>query len=129
MSLSAQNKIETIREWSMNTFKTTKQFLSERFGKASRTVDLELEASIESLRDTQRKYSNVLRLARAMTSHFYNVVQTQKQLGESFSELSQKSPELQEEFIYNCETQRTLVKNGEILLGEPYFSVRFIKCL
>lgn len=118
MSLTAQSKIETLKEWSLNTFKTTKQFVSEKFGKGSRTVDLELEASIESLRDTQRKYANVLRLARALASHFYNVVQTQKSLGESFSELAQKSPELQEEFIYNCETQRTLVKNGEILLGK-----------
>ncbi|GFN79359.1 Arfaptin-2 [Plakobranchus ocellatus] len=126
---SAQNKIDTIKEWSMNTFKTTKQFLSERFGKASRTVDLELEASIESLRDTQRKYSNILRLARAMASHFYNVVQTQRLLGESFSELSQKSPELQEEFIYNCETQRTLVKNGEILLGALNFFISSVNTL
>lgn len=38
---------------------------------------LELEAQIEQLRDTQRKYSNILRLARALTSHFYHVVQTQ----------------------------------------------------
>ena len=29
------------------------------------------------LRETQRKYSNILRLARALTSHFYHVVQTQ----------------------------------------------------
>ena len=37
----------------------------------------ELESQIESLRETQRKYSNILRLARALTSHFYHVVQTQ----------------------------------------------------
>lgn len=82
-------------------------------------MDLEMEASIESLRDVQRKYANILRMARAMASHFHNVVQTQRALGDSFSELAQKSPELQEEFLFNCETQRTLVKNGEILLGKP----------
>jgi len=37
----------------------------------------ELEAHIEQLRDTQRKYSNVLRLSRALASHFFHVVQTQ----------------------------------------------------
>jgi hypothetical protein len=37
----------------------------------------ELESQIESLRETQRKYSNILRLSRALTSHFYHVVQTQ----------------------------------------------------
>ncbi len=49
----------------------------EKLGKTSRTVDVELEGQIEALRDTQRKYANILRLARALTSHFYHVVQTQ----------------------------------------------------
>ncbi|XP_013088336.2 arfaptin-2-like isoform X1 [Biomphalaria glabrata] len=129
VSLNAQSKIETLKEWSVNTFKTTKQFISERIGKATKTVDVEMETSIEALRETQRKYANILRLARAMTSHFYNVVQTQKALGEGFSELAQKSPELQEEFIYNCETQRTLVKNGEILLGALNFFTSSVNTL
>jgi hypothetical protein len=51
--------------------------LFEKLGKTSRTVDTELEAQIENLRDTQRKYGNILRLARALTSHFYHVIQTQ----------------------------------------------------
>jgi len=38
--------------------------ISERFGRGSRTVDLEPEAQIEVLRDTKRKYENMLRLAR-----------------------------------------------------------------
>lgn len=37
----------------------------------------ELENQIEGLRDTQKKYANILRLVRTMTSHFYHVVQTQ----------------------------------------------------
>lgn len=129
LSVTAQNKIESIKEWGMYQFKTTKQFISERFGKGSKTVDLEMEASIEALRDTQRKYANILKLVRAMTSHFSNVVQTQRTLGESFSELAQKSPELQEEFVYNCETQRTLVKNGEILLGALNFFISSVNTL
>ena len=81
-------------------------------------MDVELEAQIEGLRETQRKYANILRLARALTSHFSNVVQTQRQLGEAFGEMSQKTPELQEEFSYNSETQKVLSKNGETLLGK-----------
>ena len=45
-------------------------------------------------------------------------MQTQRALGDVFSELSQKNPELREEFTYNSETQRILCKNGETLLGE-----------
>lgn len=68
--------------------------ISERFGRGSRTVDLELETQIEVLKDTKRKYENLLRLARALTDHFYSMVQTQHALGDTFADLSQKSPEL-----------------------------------
>jgi len=46
------------------------------------------------------------------------MMQTQRALGDVFSELSQKNPELREEFTYNSETQRVLCKNGETLLGK-----------
>lgn len=68
---------------------------SERFGRGSRTVDLELEAQIEVLRDTKSKYENILRLANALINHFQSMVQTQQALGDTFTDLSQKSPELQ----------------------------------
>ena len=45
-------------------------------------------------------------------------LQTQKSLGDMFSQLSLKNPELHEEFTSNSETQRILCKNGEILIGE-----------
>jgi len=45
------------------------------------------------------------------------MMQTQRALGDVFSELSQKNPELREEFTYNSETQRVLCRNGETLLG------------
>lgn len=123
------SKIESLRNWSISTYKCTRQTLYEKLGKTSRTVDTELEAQIEQLRDTQRKYSNLLRLARALTSHFYHVVQTQQALGESFSDLSQKSPELQEEFLYNAETQRGLTRNGETLLAALNFFVSSVNTL
>ncbi|XP_078682647.1 arfaptin-2-like isoform X11 [Branchiostoma floridae x Branchiostoma belcheri] len=118
---NAVSKIESIKNWSLKQIKCTRQILSERFGRGSRTVDLQLEAQIEVLRDTQRKYQQILRLARGMASHFYNVVQTQRALGDTFSDLAQKSPELQEEFTYNAETQKALCKNGETLLGAINF--------
>lgn len=71
------SKIDTIKSWSISTYKCTKQLMYEKLGKSSRTVDVELESQIESLRDTQRKYLHLLRLSRALTSHFYHVVQIQ----------------------------------------------------
>uniref|UniRef100_UPI0037E8D120 arfaptin-2b isoform X1 n=1 Tax=Semicossyphus pulcher TaxID=241346 RepID=UPI0037E8D120 len=125
----AVEKLETMKKWGLNTYKCTKQMISERFGRGSRTVDLELEAQIEVLRDTKRKYETVLRLARALTNHFYNMVQTQHALGDTFADLSQKSPELRDEFGYNAETQKLLCKNGETLLGAINFFVSSINTL
>lgn len=115
------SKIDSLKHWSISTYKCTRQIMLEKLGKTTRTVDTELEGSIEQLRETQRKYLSILRLTRAMSTHFFHMVQTQHALSESFSELAQKSPELQEEFLYNAETQRNLTKNGEILLNALNF--------
>uniref|UniRef100_A0A1L8DLP2 Putative arfaptin n=2 Tax=Nyssomyia neivai TaxID=330878 RepID=A0A1L8DLP2_9DIPT len=123
------SKIDTIKNWSISTYKCTRQLMMEKLGKTTRTVDSELEAQIEQLRDTQRKYLSVLRLTRAMSSHFHHVVQTQHALAEAFSDLAQKSPELQEEFLYNSETQRNLTKNGEILLSALNFFISSVNTL
>ncbi|XP_041128338.1 arfaptin-2-like isoform X5 [Polyodon spathula] len=125
----AVEKLDIVKKWGINTYKCTKQMISERFGRGLRTVDLELEAQIDVLRDTKRKYENILRLARALTNHFYSMVQTQRALGDTFSDLSQKSPELQDEFGYNAETQKLLCKNGETLLGAINFFVSSINTL
>ncbi|XP_026075514.1 arfaptin-2-like isoform X1 [Carassius auratus] len=125
----AVEKFDIMKKWGLSTYKCTKQMISERFGRGSRTVDLELEAQIEVLRETKRKYENVLRLARALTNHFYSMVQTQHALGDTFADLSQKSPELRDEFGYNAETQKLLCKNGETLLGAINYFVSSINTL
>ncbi|KAK8774570.1 ADP ribosylation factor interacting protein arfaptin isoform X1 [Amblyomma americanum] len=126
---AGQSKIEYLRQWSVSTYKCTRQMLSEKLGKGTRTVDTELEAQIEQLRDTQAKYLHVLRLARALASHFHQVVQTQGCLAEAFQELAHRSPPLQEEFRYNAEAQRSLSKNGETLLGALNFFVSSLATL
>ncbi|KAL8572684.1 hypothetical protein ACOMHN_049813 [Nucella lapillus] len=71
-------ELESIKDWSVNTFKCTRQLISERLGRSSKTVNLKMEGKIESLCDTQRKYGNILRLSRLLTQHYYSVVQTQR---------------------------------------------------
>ena len=70
-------KLENIKKWTISTYKCSRQSLYEKLGKTSKTVDPELDDQIETLRDTQRKYSHIVRLATALSSHFYNMVQTQ----------------------------------------------------
>lgn len=72
----------------------TRQIISEKLGRGSRTVDLELEAQIEILRDNKKKYENILRLAQTLSTQLYQMVHTQRQLGDAFADLSLKSLEL-----------------------------------
>lgn len=129
--------------------------LSEKLGRGSRTVDVELEAQIDILRDNKRKYQHVIKLAQTLTSQLSQMMQTQKQLGDAFSDLSLKSPELhvsprkqttvdafvhsvayiiftfysQDEFGYNADTQKLLAKNGETLLGAINFFISSVNTL
>jgi hypothetical protein len=122
-------KIDSLKNWGISTYKCTRQLMLEKLGKSNKTTDTELEAQINDLRETQRKYLSVLRLSRTFNSHFNQVVATQHALAEAFSDLAQKSPELQEEFLYNAETQRNLTKNGEILLSAINFFISSVNTL
>jgi len=128
-ALVRNNKLENIKRWTISTYKCSRQSLYEKLGKTSRTVDPELDDQIEILRDTQRKYSNILRLARALSGHFHNMVTTQNSLGECFSDLAHKSPELQQEFLFNAEAQRNLTKNGQQLLASLNFFVSSVNTI
>ncbi|XP_010727790.3 arfaptin-1 isoform X2 [Larimichthys crocea] len=125
----AMEKLDLVRKWSINTYKCTRQILSEKLGRGSRTVDIELEAQIEVLRDNKRKYQHVIKLAQTLASQLSQMMQTQRQLGDAFADLSLKSPELHEEFGYNADTQKLLSKNGETLLGAINFFISSVDTL
>uniref|UniRef100_A0A8D0DJ23 ARF interacting protein 1 n=1 Tax=Salvator merianae TaxID=96440 RepID=A0A8D0DJ23_SALMN len=125
----AMEKLELVRRWSVNTYKCTRQIISEKLGRGSRTVDLELEAQIEILRDNKKKYENVLKLAQMLSTQLFQMVNTQRQLGDAFADLSLKSLELHEEFGYNADTQKLLAKNGETLLGAINFFISSVNTL
>ena len=91
MRANASQNIDHLKKWSISTYKFTRQYLSERFGKGTRTVDKELEGQILLLKETQVKYVNVLKLAKQMTNHLQNMVQSQRGLPDAFADLGVKS--------------------------------------
>ncbi|XP_064783588.1 arfaptin-1-like isoform X2 [Oncorhynchus masou masou] len=125
----AMEKLDLVRKWSINTYKCTRQILSEKLGRGSRTVDLELEGQIEVLRDNKRKYEHVVKLTQTLANQLTQMMQTQRQLGDAFADLGLKSPELHEEFGYNADTQKLLSKNGETLLGAINFFIASVNTL
>ena len=105
-----------IKEWGAHQIKITKQLVQERFGHGVRTVDSELEHRIETLKETQKKYSQLMSLARQFQANFTFVVETQKSMAEHFAFMSIRSPELHTQFHVNSETQKVISRNGDILL-------------
>ncbi len=101
----------------MHQLKITKQMVQERFGTGIRTVDTDLEKRIESLKDTQRKYSQLMILAHQFHSNFLAMVETQKSMAEHFAFMSVRAPELTTQFHYNAETQKVISRNGDTLLA------------
>ncbi|XP_006806168.1 arfaptin-1-like [Neolamprologus brichardi] len=111
----ASEKFRRVRNWSITKYKYTKQALSEKLGRGSRTVDLDLEPRLELLKDDRQRYENVTSLAQTLASQLSQLTVTQKNLGDAFTELSVKTPTLHLEFGINADAQRFLSKSGETL--------------
>ena len=117
----APSKFNTFRDWSVFQFKCTKQILSERMGSGTRTVDIELENRIANLRETHKKYLQLVSLTDNFMTQFRLVIETQRSLAEHFAYMSVRSTELHTEFHFNSEAQKLIAKNGEALLSALYF--------
>ncbi|XP_041359045.1 arfaptin-2-like isoform X2 [Gigantopelta aegis] len=113
----ATSKMRSIKHWGINTFKCTKQMIAEQMHNSPRTIDPEIKASIETLREKQSRYLQLLNVARALKNHFYCVIQTQRLLGETLMGLVQDTPELEEELTHNSKTQILVANNGDTFLG------------
>uniref|UniRef100_A0A3Q3X053 AH domain-containing protein n=1 Tax=Mola mola TaxID=94237 RepID=A0A3Q3X053_MOLML len=112
---AASDKLQRVRKWSISKYKCTRQVLSEKLGRGSRTVDLDLEPRLELLRYDQQRFENIAKLAQTLSNQLYQFTVTQKTLGDAFSELSVKTPTLHVEFGVNAEAQKFLSKNGKTL--------------
>lgn len=102
----------------MSTVKFTKQWLGERLGKASKTVEPEIDAQVIALRDTQRRYQLLLQSARALSANFAATVKSERAMADLFTEMAHNSPELQVQLTANSESQRVVARNGDSLIGK-----------
>ncbi|VDM37730.1 unnamed protein product [Toxocara canis] len=122
-------KIDSLKKWTVTTYKTTKQSICENLGKVERTVDRELEDQIESLKDLHRRYNQVYLMSKLFNSHFHQLNETQKNLAESLYQLSLKENSLQSECTSNSESLRLMAHNGELLERALSFFLSSMKTL
>ena len=113
-----------LKSWSISrAFHINRQYLVEWVSTGTKTVDSELDEQISWLKEARTKYTDLLKLAKQMMQHFRSLTDSQRDLAAAFADLEMKSPELQYELNNNEETQRSLIKNGEILLGALSFFI------
>ena len=112
----SQSKLQVFRQWSHTQIKCTRQMLNEKLGRSAKTVDMALDSRIEVLRDTQRKFGQLLYLTSQMIMNMEVVAMSQKSMAENFAFLSVKAPELALEFEYSSKIQKGISKHTEELV-------------
>ncbi|VDN91952.1 unnamed protein product [Brugia pahangi] len=148
-------KIDSLKKWTVSTYKTTKQSICENLGrvkkflkfisvfylccgvnsffspflKVERTVDKELEEQIEQLKILHKYYNQVLTMSKLFMSNFHQMNEAQKSLAESLYQLSLKEMSLKAECSSNCDSLRSVAHNGELLERALSFFLSSIKTL
>uniref|UniRef100_A0A8R1Y0M6 AH domain-containing protein n=1 Tax=Onchocerca volvulus TaxID=6282 RepID=A0A8R1Y0M6_ONCVO len=122
-------KIDSLKKWTVSTYKITKQSICENLGKVERTVDKELEEEIEQLKILHKYYNQMLAMSKLFTSSFHQMNEAQKGLAESLYQLSLKEISLSAECSSNCDSLRSVAHNGELLERALSFFLSSIKTL
>lgn len=139
-SAGKHTPIDALKEWSLSTYKCTKQLLNEKLGKCSRTVDLVLETEIEKLRETQLKYESILKLSKDMCNQYSTIIVQQNCMYEHLNELAMREinssinktdnhNSLSNDFKQNSEMMRSIAKNGDKLVMALKFFISNLSTL
>ena len=111
-----QSKLQAFKHWSHYQMKCTRQLLNEKLGRSAKTVDLGVESQVETLRNTQKKFTHLLYLSQQLANSMQSVADTQRALSENFAFLSVKSPELSIEFDSSSKIQKVQSRRSDELV-------------
>ena len=111
-----QSRFQAFKDWSHYHVKCTRQFLNEKLGRSAKTVDASLDAKVEILRNTQKKFTHLLYLSQQLANSMQSVADTQRALSENFAFLSVKSPELGTEFDSSSKIQKAQSRHSDELV-------------
>ena len=111
-----QSKLQAFKHWSHNQVKCTRQLLNEKLGRSAKTVDVAVESQVETLRNTQKKFTHLLFLSQQLATSMQGVADTQRALSENFAFLSVKAPELGIEFDASSKIQKAQSKHSDELV-------------
>ena len=116
MKPRGQSKLQAFKHWSHYQMKCTRQLVNEKLGRSAKTVDVGVESQVETLRNTQTKFTHLLYLAQQLANSMQSVANTQRAVSENFAFLSVKSPELSTEFESSSKIQKAQSRHSDELV-------------
>ena len=118
-SVPMSTRLLNFKSWGVTRVKCARQAVNERLGKATRTVDVQMDERIETLREAQRNYQQIIVLAKRMSTQLRALLDTQRSLSDLFGEYGVRVTDngLQTELLRNSASQKVIARNGEALIA------------
>lgn len=108
-------KIDSLKKWTVSTYKNTKHLCMEQMGKLEKTVDKELEERIDGLRDLKKCYLEVLSTANHFSNYMAMANNMQRSMANAFCELASKETTIAKELNLQSELLGLMAQNNEPL--------------
>ncbi|KAI6215421.1 hypothetical protein M3Y94_00383400 [Aphelenchoides besseyi] len=122
-------KAESLKNWTVSCFKTTKQSVFEKLGKVERTVDTDMENRIQTLNDLHNRYRNVYNAAKTFMNNYIATNNAQRSLAETFYQLSIRELDLKETLTDHSEMLRLNCNQGDAFVKSLSYFVSSLETL
>nr|CDJ85077.1 Arfaptin domain containing protein [Haemonchus contortus] len=129
-------KVESLKKWTIGTFKNSRQQLLEHMGKVTndhqyifdrffskqvfrfdKTTDEQFEKECEELKELHRRYGCVVNAAREFTNLLTQLTQAEKNLAESLQQLSVKELAIKPQCTTTSDSMRRVAEQATALDG------------
>ncbi|KHJ90950.1 Arfaptin-like domain protein [Oesophagostomum dentatum] len=108
-------KVESLKKWTIGTFKNSRQQLLEHMGKIDKTVDPEFEKECEGIKELHRRYGSVVTASREFTNLLSQLSQAEKSLAESLHLLSVKETAITSQVATTSDSMRRIAEHATAL--------------
>uniref|UniRef100_A0A0K0CWJ0 AH domain-containing protein n=1 Tax=Angiostrongylus cantonensis TaxID=6313 RepID=A0A0K0CWJ0_ANGCA len=108
-------RFESLKKWTIGTFKNSRQQLLEHMGKTDKTVDEVFEKECEDLKELHRRYGCLASAARDFTKILTQLSQAEKNLAESLQHLSVKEVAIKSQCTTTSESMLRIANHAAAL--------------
>ncbi|EPB76071.1 Arfaptin-like domain protein [Ancylostoma ceylanicum] len=108
-------KVESLKKWTIGTFKNSKQQILEHMGKIDKTVDAEFEKECDNIKELHKRYGSVVAASREFTNLLTQLSQAEKNLAESLHLLSEKETAIKSQVTTTSDSMRRVADHAAAL--------------